>query len=128
MRRLPNVWIGTVYKTTDPLKASGQRIVYLLNPHVGIFVSASVAPVEHRAIPEHVHELEALGPGLYEMKIEAACSGPVRREAQHAVRVEPRRLENIRYEYPRASFGRVRDLPDATSSSTGGSRTHGCVR
>jgi hypothetical protein len=71
-------WIAAIYPTTDALKAAGQRIVYLLNPHVGhlgIFVSASVARVEHRAILEHVEELEALAPGLYEMKIHSPPDG-----------------------------------------------------
>lgn len=39
-------WIRHVYPTTDQLKAAGQRIAYLINPHVGhlgIFVSAKVA-------------------------------------------------------------------------------------
>ncbi|WP_276202605.1 DUF3141 domain-containing protein [Marinobacterium rhizophilum] len=45
--------------------AAGQRIVYLLNPHVGhlgIFVSAMVARLEHRAILESVGEFESLQP------------------------------------------------------------------
>src|SRR3546814_14985094 len=47
-------WLPAIYPDTAALKAAGQRIVYLLNPHVGhlgIFVSASVARHEHRAIP-----------------------------------------------------------------------------
>src|SRR3990167_2401798 len=39
-------WLPAIYPDTAALKAAGQRIVYLLNPHVGhlgIFVSASVA-------------------------------------------------------------------------------------
>ena len=46
-------WIPVVYKDTEDLKRAGQRIVYLLNSHVGhlgIFVSASIAKLEHRAI------------------------------------------------------------------------------
>ncbi|MFG1466864.1 DUF3141 domain-containing protein, partial [Xanthobacter sp. DSM 24535] len=46
-------WIPVVYRDTDDLKAAGQRIVYLVNRHVGhlgIFVSAKVARLEHRAI------------------------------------------------------------------------------
>jgi hypothetical protein len=39
-------WIPVMYATTEDLKQAGQRIVYLLNEHVGhlgIFVSADVA-------------------------------------------------------------------------------------
>ena len=39
-------WLPAIYPDTPALKTAGQRIVYLLNPHVGhlgIFVSASVA-------------------------------------------------------------------------------------
>ena len=64
---------GLVYADTEDLKVAGQRIVYLTNPHVGhlgIFVSAQVARLEHRAILESLGEIEALPPGLYEMKIE----------------------------------------------------------
>ena len=64
-------WIQRVYTDTDDLKRAGQRIVYLINPHVGhlgIFVSASVARLEHRAILESLHDIEGLAPGLYEMR------------------------------------------------------------
>jgi len=104
-------WIGAVYPTTEALVAAGQRIVYLLNPHVGhlgIFVSASVAEREHRAILANVEALERLAPGLYEMKLDKADA--VRAPA---ARFEPRRVEDIRFEYPRESFERVRALSEA---------------
>lgn len=104
-------WIPTVYPTTEALKAAGQRIVYLLNPHVGhlgIFVSASVAKLEHRAILESLGELDALAPGLYEMKIDNPTGDPDCRKPQYQVRFEERRVEQIRYEYPRAAFEKVR--------------------
>lgn len=66
-------WIPAVYTDTEDLKRAGQRIVYLTNPHVGhlgIFVSAGVARLEHRAILESLADIEALAPGLYEMKID----------------------------------------------------------
>ena len=50
-------WIPAVYPTTAALKAADQRIVYLLNPHVGhlgIFVSAKVARLEYRVILESI--------------------------------------------------------------------------
>lgn len=112
-------WIPAVYPTTADLKAAGQRIVYLINPHVGhlgIFVSASVARLEHRAILEHVNDLEALKPGLYEMKIvvatgDADCDNP-----QYRVKFEPRRVEDIRYEYPQEAFEKVRKFSEFNES------------
>lgn len=65
-------WIRTVYPDTQSLKDAGQRIVYLINPHVGhlgIFVSAKVVHFEHHAIFEHIAKLNDLKPGLYQMKI-----------------------------------------------------------
>ena len=107
-------WVPVIYPTTQALKAAGQRVVYLLNPHVGhlgIFVSADVARREHRAILGHVDELEALAPGLYEMKI---VDGAAATGSSTAPRVEfhPRRVEDLRYDYPRKAFERARDLSE----------------
>ena len=108
-------WIPTVYPDTEALKAAGQRIVYLLNPHVGhlgIFVSASVARLEHRAILESRGELDDLAPGLYEMKIDNPTGDPDCRKPQYQVRFEERRVEDIRYDYPREAFERVRQVSE----------------
>lgn len=108
-------WIAVVYPTTDDLVRAGQRIVYLTNPHVGhlgIFVSAQVARVEHRAILESLGQIEALRPGLYEMKIEGPTGQADPRERQHAVRFEPRQVEDLRFDYPRAEFERVREASE----------------
>ena len=89
-------WIPTVYPTTADLKKAGQRIVYLLNPHVGhlgIFVSASVAKLEHRAI------LESLG-------------DPDCRKSQYTVRFEERQVEQIHYAYPKQSFEKVQAMSE----------------
>jgi hypothetical protein len=51
--------------TQESQEQAGQRIVYLTNPHVGhlgIFVSARVARLEHRAILESLADIEALAP------------------------------------------------------------------
>lgn len=107
-------WIPAIYPSTDDLKAAGQRIVYLLNPHIGhlgIFVSASVARREHRTILDHVDALEALAPGLYEMKIvDDQDEGSA--TSSHRVQFEPRRIEDIHYEYPKKAFERVRALSE----------------
>ena len=108
-------WVPAVYPTTEALKAAGQRIVYLLNPHVGhlgIFVSASVARLEHRAILESLEELETLKPGLYEMKISNPTNDPDCRKPQYSVAFEERNVEDIRFDYPRAEFEKVRKVSE----------------
>ena len=113
-------WIAAIYPTTADLKAAGQRIVYLLNPdigHLGIFVSASVARREHRAILQHLGELEALKPGLYEMKLSDGAGNPGSpRTSRLQVVFEPRRVEDIRYDYPVKAFEKVRDLSAVNDS------------
>lgn len=108
-------WIPTVYPTTADLKKAGQRIVYLLNTHVGhlgIFVSASVARLEHRAILESLGELDALMPGLYEMKISNPTGNPDCRKPQYAVHFEERQVEQIHYAYPGQSFEKVQRVSE----------------
>lgn len=103
-------WIPAVYPTTADLKQAGQRIVYLLNTHVGhlgIFVSASVARLEHRAILESLGDLDALPPGLYEMKISNPTGDPDSRKPQYTVRLEERQVEQIYFAYPEKSFEKV---------------------
>ncbi|MHB1111624.1 MAG: DUF3141 domain-containing protein [Acidovorax defluvii] len=103
-------WIPAVYANTADLKRAGQRIVYLTNPHVGhlgIFVSASVARLEHRAILESLADIEALAPGLYEMKIENPSGDPDCHKPAFGVRFEPRRVEDLVHEMPSAAFDRV---------------------
>ncbi len=108
-------WVPAVYPTTEALKAAGKRIVYLINPHVGhlgIFVSASVARLEHRAILESLGELETLKPGLYEMKISNPTNDPDCRKPQYSVAFEERKVEDIRFDYPRAEFEKVRKVSE----------------
>jgi Protein of unknown function (DUF3141) len=103
-------WIPTIYPTTADLKQAGQRIVYLLNTHIGhlgIFVSASVAKLEHRAILESLCDLDALKPGLYEMKISNPTGDPDCRKPQYKVDFEERQVEQIQYTYPERSFEKV---------------------
>jgi len=67
-------WVIDTYGSLDVLKVMGKRIVYMLHEsigHLGIFVSAKVAGHEHHAITETVRAVEALGPGLYEMKLDS---------------------------------------------------------
>ncbi|MBK3404075.1 DUF3141 domain-containing protein [Methylorubrum populi] len=112
-------WIPVVYRDTAELKAAGQRIVYLTNPHVGhlgIFVSAGVARFEHRAILESLGDLEALDPGLYEMKIDNPTGDPCCRKPHYAVRFEPREVGALRFAYQRAPFEQVKAVSDTTEA------------
>lgn len=108
-------WIPAIYPTTTALKKTRQRIVYLLNTHVGhlgIFVSASVAKLEHRAILESLDQLDALPPGLYEMKIGEPTGNPDSLKPQYTVHFEERQVEQIRYAYPERSFEKVQAVSE----------------
>ncbi|RTM14192.1 MAG: DUF3141 domain-containing protein [Bradyrhizobiaceae bacterium] len=112
-------WLKPVYKTTAALKEAGQRIVYLINPHVGhlgIFVSASVARFEHRAILESLSDVEALPPGLYEMKISNPTGNPDCHKPQYSVAFEERRVEDLLFDYPRKAFEKVHQVSDANEA------------
>jgi pimeloyl-ACP methyl ester carboxylesterase len=116
-------WVPQVYKDTADLKSAGQRIVYLTNPHVGhlgIFVSASVAKLEHRAILESLDEIEALEPGLYEMKIDNPTGNSDCRKPDYSVRFEPREVSDIgeRHDNPTelANVRRASELNEAVYS------------
>lgn len=108
-------WLPVVYPSTAELVRAGQRIVYLTNPHVGhlgIFASAGVARREHRAILESLGAIEALRPGLYEMRIERPTGKTDAGEPQFVVSFEPRQVEDLRFHYPRAAFERVREISE----------------
>lgn len=109
-------WLKAVYKSTDALKQAGQRIVYLINPHVGhlgIFVSASVARLEHRAILESLGDIDALVPGLYEMNISNPTGDPDCQKPQYSVAFEERRVEDLVFDYPREAFERVQQISES---------------
>jgi hypothetical protein len=112
-------WIPAVYEDTKDLKQAGQRIVYLTNPHVGhlgIFVSASVARFEHRAILENLDEIGALAPGLYEMKIENPTGDPDCHKPHYTVRFEERQVEGLRFPHQDEAFERVRAASEFSHS------------
>lgn len=111
-------WIPIVYKTTAELIRAGQRIVYLTNPHVGhlgIFVSARVAQREHRAILASIPDIEALAPGLYELKIDDAVAENSSNQP-FAVRFEPRQVEDLQFPKPDPAFRRIRDFSETVES------------
>ncbi|PZQ00994.1 MAG: alpha/beta hydrolase [Variovorax paradoxus] len=83
-------WIADLYADADEIRAHGQRIVYMVHAdigHLGIFVSAKVAGREHDAITDVMAALEALPPGLYEMRLDD--------EERVRIRFEPREIEDI---------------------------------
>jgi len=84
-------WIPDLYKSVEDLRAKGQVIVYTLHDsigHLGIFVSAEVATGHHKQITSVVKTIEALAPGLYEMKIEKGERG-------FKVTFEDKKIEDI---------------------------------
>lgn len=65
-------WIADVYRDEQEIKSLGQTIVYLLHDqigHLGIFVSGAIAKKEHSEIATTLELIEAVAPGLYEMRI-----------------------------------------------------------
>jgi pimeloyl-ACP methyl ester carboxylesterase len=65
-------WIADIYRDEQEIKSLGQTIVYLLHDqigHLGIFVSGAVAKKEHNEIATTLEMIEAVAPGLYEMRI-----------------------------------------------------------
>lgn len=108
-------WIRTVYPDTNALKKAGQRIVYMINPHVGhlgIFVSAKVARLEHRAILEQALHTESLEPGLYEMIIRNPTGDPDCRHDQYMVSFEERQLDDLCEIASQAPFQKVRQISE----------------
>ena len=84
-------WIPDLYASVEEIKARGQRIVYMLHDsigHLGIFVSSQIAGREHFAITDTVRAIEALSPGLYEMKLNDE-------EDRVHIRFEPRGMGDI---------------------------------
>jgi hypothetical protein len=108
-------WIPAVYANTDDLRGAGQRIVYLTNPHIGhlgIFVAANVARLEHRAILQNLPRVEALPPGLYEMKIDNPSGDPDCHDDAYSVRFEERAVADIHFATQGQAFERVRQLSE----------------
>ncbi|NKC34589.1 DUF3141 domain-containing protein, partial [Roseomonas sp. BU-1] len=90
-------WIADSYADVQEIRIRGQRIVYMVHEevgHLGIFVSAKIAQKEHAQVASVMQTIEALAPGLYEMRIEAASG-----EGQHrsfTVSFEERSLADLR--------------------------------
>jgi pimeloyl-ACP methyl ester carboxylesterase len=66
-------WIVDTYADEHEIRIRGQRILYMVHEkvgHLGIFVSSSIAKKEHTEMASTLKTIEALAPGLYEMKID----------------------------------------------------------
>lgn len=66
-------WIAETYSDAGEIRIRGQRIVYMVHDqvgHLGIFVSSQIANKEHSEMASTLKTIEALAPGLYEMRIE----------------------------------------------------------
>ena len=66
-------WVAETYADVSEIRIRGQRIVYMVHDqvgHLGIFVSSQIARKEHSEVASTLKTIEALAPGLYEMRIE----------------------------------------------------------
>jgi pimeloyl-ACP methyl ester carboxylesterase len=66
-------WIAETYADVAEIRIRGQRIIYMVHDqvgHLGIFVSSQIANKEHSEVASTLKTIEALAPGLYEMRIE----------------------------------------------------------
>ncbi len=72
-------WIADSYTDVSEIQIRGQRILYMVHDqvgHLGIFVSSKIAQKEHSEMSTTMQTIEALAPGLYEMKIDD-YTGPI---------------------------------------------------
>ena len=89
-------WIVDTYADEHEIKIRGQRIIYMVHDkvgHLGIFVSSSIAKKEHTEVTSTMKTIEALAPGLYEMKIEEEIGEGV--HARFRVSFEERKVSDI---------------------------------
>jgi len=89
-------WISDLYSSVQEIKARGQRIVYTIHDkvgHLGIFVSSSIAKKEHKEIVSTLKAIEAMAPGLYEMKIEDVVGEGL--DARYAISFHERTIDDI---------------------------------
>ncbi|HXY57285.1 MAG TPA: DUF3141 domain-containing protein [Methylocystis sp.] len=89
-------WIVDTYADEHEIRIRGQRIIYMIHDkvgHLGIFVSSSIARKEHAEVASTMKTIEALAPGLYEMKVEEETGEGV--HAKFQVSFEERKLSDI---------------------------------
>lgn len=89
-------WIVDTYSDETEIEICGQRIIYMVHEqvgHLGIFVSSSVARKEHSQMASTLKTIEALAPGLYEMKIEDIAGHGT--DKRFTVSFEKRKMSDI---------------------------------
>lgn len=89
-------WIVDTYADEHEIRIRGQRIVYMVHDkvgHLGIFVSSSIARKEHAEMTSTLKTIEALAPGLYEMKIDNSAGDD--KQEHFTVSFEERKLADI---------------------------------
>ena len=89
-------WIVDSYADVSEIQIRGQRIIYMVHEqvgHLGIFVSSNIAKKEHTEVTSTLKTIEALAPGLYEMKIDDYQGEGV--EKSFTVSFHERSLEDI---------------------------------
>ena len=90
-------WIIDNYTDVSEIQIRGQRIIYMVHEqvgHLGIFVSSKIAKKEHSEVASTLKTIEALPPGLYEMKIDD-YEGEVENRV-FSVSFHERKLDDIR--------------------------------
>ncbi len=91
-------WITDSYTDVSEIQIRGQRIIYMVHEqvgHLGIFVSSSIAKREHTEVTSTLQTIEALAPGLYEMKIDEVRGTDVL-DKSFVVSFHERSLDDIR--------------------------------
>ncbi len=90
-------WIADSYTDVSEIQIRGQRIIYMIHDqvgHLGIFVSSKIAQKEHSEMSGTMQTIEALAPGLYEMKIDDYV-GPIENR-KFTVSFHERSLDDLR--------------------------------
>ena len=89
-------WIVDTYADVEEIRIRGQRIVYMIHEdvgHLGIFVSSRIARKEHSEVASTMKTIEALAPGLYEMKVDDAVGAGLDRS--YLVSFHERTLDDL---------------------------------
>ncbi|PDT19363.1 DUF3141 domain-containing protein [Rhizobium hidalgonense] len=90
-------WIPEIYDNEEEIRLLGQHIIYMVHNdvgHLGTFVSSRVINKEYNEVASTLEAIEALLPGLYEMRIT-----DIQEDAGHksySVELIERTFENIR--------------------------------
>lgn len=90
-------WIVEIYESEQEIRMLGQRIVYLIHDdvgHLGIFASSKVVNKEYSEVATTLEAIEALVPGLYEMRVQDVQE--VEGRKRYAVELVERSLGDIR--------------------------------